>query len=227
MAKDDRYESIAQSLIYIGWIQDIMLRRARMRVVEMLQSMGAMSVLDACCGAGTLSKYLSRAGMDVTAVDLSKSMLQIARNKSHEVTFCHADVTQLKLENSVDGSVIALSLHEMPEHSRAAVWESMKRCTLNNGPLVLLDYTPAVHPSLASRLAETIIWKDEKSLDEDDPGHFQNFQEFMSIGGARGWLVEKRQHIVMEDSFLFGNLGVYVVNNEIGKQGQTTLNSPN
>lgn len=215
MASNDRYESIAQSLRYIGWLQDIMLHRARIRVVEILQSMGAKSVLDACCGAGTLSKYLSSSGMGVTAVDLSQSMLQIAQNKAPAVTFHHADATQLQLANPVDASVIALSLHEMPEHSRVAVWQSMKRCTRQNGPLVLLDYTPAVHSSLASRIAESIIWKDEKSLDEDDPGHFQNFQEFMSIGGARGWLVENRQHIILEDVFLFGNLGLFVVNGKL------------
>jgi ubiquinone/menaquinone biosynthesis C-methylase UbiE len=146
---------------------------------------------------------------------VSQSMLRVAQNRAQAVTFIHADVTQIELANSVDGSVIALSLHEMPEHSRVAVWESMKRCTRRNGPLVLLDYTPVAHPSLASRIAESIIWKDEKSLDEDDPGHFRNFQEFMSIGGARGWLVENRQHIVMEDVFLFGNMGVFVVNDSL------------
>lgn len=211
MAREDRYESIARSLSYMGWLQDIMLRRARMRAVEVLRSMGVRSVLDVCCGAGTLSKYLSSAGLNVTGADLSQSMLRIARNKASNATFLHTDVTQLQLAKTVDGSVIALSLHEMSERSRVAVWESMERNTRRNGPLVLLDYTPTTHPSFASRTAEWLIWKDERSLDSDDPGHFRNFQEFMSMGGARGWLVKHRQHIVKEDAFLFGNLGVIVV----------------
>jgi len=198
----------------MGWLQDIMLRRARMSAVRLLQDRGAGSVLDVCCGAGTLSRYLSKAGMDVTGADLSGSMLRIAQDKAPGVTFLHTDVTQFEMASPVDGSVIALSLHEMPEQSRIAVWESMKRCTRRQGPLVLIDYTPALHPSFMSRAAEWVIWKDEESLDKDDPGHFRNFREFMSIGGARGWLLEHQQGILVEESFLFGNLGVFVVNTD-------------
>lgn len=214
MNQADRYENIARSLRYMGWLQDLMLRRARMKAVEHLQSHGVNTVLDVCCGAGTLSSYLHSAGMNVTGADLSDSMLQIARSKAPDVKFQHKDVTRLDLEEPVESSVIALSLHEMPEQTRLAVWSAMQRCTRRNGPLILIDYTPATQPSILSRAAQWVIWQDEKSLDKDDPGHFGNFRDFMSMGGARGWLLQHQQRIVIQDDFLFGNLGLFVVNNE-------------
>jgi SAM-dependent methyltransferase len=187
-----------------------------MKVVRIFRSWGVKSVLDACCGAGTLSRYLRSAGMNVTAADLSPSMLEIARHKAPDVRFIQSDMAGLQLARPVDGSVIALSLHEMAEEERSVVWHAMRGLTRVGGPLIVVDYAWVARRTFSSRIAEWIIWKDEASLGKNDPHHYDNFKAFMAIGGAKGWLERGRENIVMEVLFLYGNLGVFVVANDDG-----------
>lgn len=208
---EDRYEGIARNLRYIGWFQDLVLRRARTHIVEVLRARGAESVLDAGCGSGTLSKYLKNSGFNVTGVDSSKAMLDLARRKVQGVTFVQDDMTTMSFEQQADGAVVALSLHEMCEETRFAFWEAMRKATSRGGVLILLDFIPLENPNSISRLVQRLIWKDEKNIGRQfDPDHFENFQKFMNIGGAKTWLLNRRESIVEERHFLFGNLGVYV-----------------
>lgn len=207
----DRYQRIAKSLRYMGWFQDFTLRRARLHVIQMLRSSEAVSVLDACCGAGTLTRYISQAGMRVTGVDSSPSMLELARRKAPDARFIEGDVSRVGLGEQFDGSVIALSLHEMSEESRGLVWQSIMKVTRPGGIAVVMDYVSPTSIGPAARVAEWCIWKDEKSIEKEDPGHYRNFREFMSRGGAKNWLLDQSQSILEEKIFLFGNLGVFAV----------------
>lgn len=168
-------------------------------------------MLDACCGAGTLSGYLSTSGMRVTGVDNSPSMLALARRKVPGVRFVEEDLSQLELAESVDGAVIALSLHEMHEGARSAVWDAIKQATRPGGTLIVLDYISLTEASPLSKVARWLIWKDEQGVGKEDPGHFRNFQDFMALGGARAWLLNHNESIREERRFLCGNLGVIVI----------------
>lgn len=208
---EDRYKKIANDLRYLGWLQDLMLRRARMGVVDVFRARETQSVLDACCGAGTLSRYLNNAGIDVTGVDASKAMLALARGRVQDMTFIEGDLTELCLNETVDGAVVALALHEMREDARLAVWESMRKAVRPGGTLILLDYTTPPNNTIASELARRVIWKDEASIGKDDPDHFLNYQDFMSFGGAKSWLLNHGESIREDRYFLFGNLGLFAV----------------
>ncbi|AGA35303.1 putative type 11 methyltransferase [Thioalkalivibrio nitratireducens DSM 14787] len=132
---DDRYREIARSLQTMGWLQDALLRQARKRVVEHLRKRGVVTALDAGCGAGTLSRYLSDAGMSVIAVDRSPAMLELAGRRASHAQCLQADLSRLSLSRPVDGAVVALSLHEMTESQRVEVWRALQRLTRHGGPL--------------------------------------------------------------------------------------------
>jgi ubiquinone/menaquinone biosynthesis C-methylase UbiE len=206
---EDRYAPIAHSLRRMGWLQDRILHRARMKAVEMVVKAGARTVLDACCGAGTLSRYLDAAGLQVLGVDASPAMLLLARRQAPGLHWIQADVTRLELGERVDATVIALALHEMSDAQHQAVWRALQRLTRPDGILVVMDYTIPPRATLAARVAGWVIRQDERALDRDDPGHYGNYLDFLSRGGARGWLAGTGAPIVDEASFLFGNLGVF------------------
>lgn len=207
--KEDRYSAIAASLHRMGWLQDAILYRARMAVVEMMEQAGTRAVLDACCGAGTLSRYLAAAGMHVMAADSSASMLQLARRNAPDLCWIHADLRKLRLPEPVDGAVIALTLHEMKETDRRTVWLALQRLIRPGGVCVVMDYTDPPRGGLAGRLARWMIDHDERMVDRDDPGHHQNYLDFMRRGGAQGWLNTTGAVLVHEYHFLWGNLGVF------------------
>lgn len=208
----DRYEYVARILKYFGWFHDIMLRNVRKHVVDIFRARGATSVLDACCGAGTLSRHLRDSGMTVTGVDASASMLALARKKAIDIRFIEADLTDFSINETVDGAVVALALHEMDEQARSKVWESMRRETKVGGPLIVVDFAISDEGGILSKIAWKFIWGDERHIGKHDPSHFENFKDFMELGGMRQWLVNRGEMIFQERYFLWGNLGVFVVN---------------
>lgn len=58
------------------------------------------SVLDLGCGAGNNAVYLSKLGCNVTGIDLSDSMLAIAKNKKSTAKFIKGDVCELNFVNN-------------------------------------------------------------------------------------------------------------------------------
>ena len=65
------------------------------------------SVLDLGCGAGNNAVYLSKLGYNVTGIDLSDSMLAIAKNKKSNAKFIKGDVRELNFVNKSCDCIIS------------------------------------------------------------------------------------------------------------------------
>ncbi len=61
---EDRYEYVSKILKNFGWLHDFLLRNTRNFIVEVLKAQNVASILDACCGAGTLSIYLHNSAVN-------------------------------------------------------------------------------------------------------------------------------------------------------------------
>jgi SAM-dependent methyltransferase len=62
-------------------------------------------VLDVCCGSGHVTQELVRRGYQVTGVDGSAALIEIARSKMPDVRFCVQDVQQLRIEDRFDAAI--------------------------------------------------------------------------------------------------------------------------
>lgn len=209
---DDRYEYVANILKTFGWLQDMLLRNTRKDVVNILKSRNSTTTLDACCGAGTLSTYLCESGISVTGVDASPSMLAIAKKKNAKVNFIEADLITYSPDEPFESAVIAFSIHEMPEDIRVNVWQNIKRVVKEGHPIILVDFTSTNRNDIASRISRKCMEYDEKNIGRHDPGHFENYKEFMEQGGTKSWLLKHNEKIIEERYFMWCNIGVFVVN---------------
>ena len=72
--------------------------------VEIVEELGASSVLDLGCGTGALAIMLAGSGRDVAGVDPAGAMLDVARAKpgADRVQWIHGDATAVPRELSVD-----------------------------------------------------------------------------------------------------------------------------
>lgn len=93
--------------------------------LELFQSAFAHgSILDMGCGPGWTSVFLARAGYQVTGVDISERMIEIARERS-ELEGCPAefhvgDMEELDLGRyDFDGAMFFDCLHHCPAYDRA------------------------------------------------------------------------------------------------------------
>ena len=86
-------------------------RSWRRKMVRQVTSSGARKVLDVACGTGDVSIALSKKGLDVTGVDISRNMLAIAKVKAPDITFTYGDASALPFdEGSFDSVTIAFGI---------------------------------------------------------------------------------------------------------------------
>ena len=115
----------------------------RSKVVDITGAKSGSIILEVATGTGQQAFAFAKRGYDVVAVDLTESMIEIARknNKNGLVKFEVADATHLRFEdNSFDVSCISFALHDMPLTIREKVLKEMVRVTKPNGTFVVIDY---------------------------------------------------------------------------------------
>ena len=80
---NDLFARVAPRYDLINDLQSLGLHRAwKRRLVRMAKVRPGERALDVCCGTGDLAFALTRAGADVTAVDFSAAMLQVATQRA-------------------------------------------------------------------------------------------------------------------------------------------------
>ena len=117
--------------------------RVRSKVVDITGAKNGSIILDVATGTGQQAFAFAKRGYDVVAIDLTESMIEIARknNKNGLVKFEVADATHLRFEdNSFVVSCVSFALHDMPLTIREKVLREMVRVTKPCGSIVIVDY---------------------------------------------------------------------------------------
>ena len=124
-------------------IMTLPLVQVRNQVVAIASVGKGSKVLDVATGTGQQAFAFAKCGHDVTGIDLTESMLEIARrhNKNDFVQFEVGDATHLQFEeNTFDISCISFALHDMPLNIREKVLREMVRVTRLKGAIMIVDY---------------------------------------------------------------------------------------
>ncbi len=91
-----------------------------------IDALKASHFLDVGCGTGNFSRKLTDKGHQVTGIDISNNMLDIARNKVPEASFYEMDVYDLKFEDNTFDNVISMAAFEFIEYPDKAITELMR-----------------------------------------------------------------------------------------------------
>lgn len=143
----------------------------RKRCVDFASPAQGDQVLDVCCGTGTLTSLIARrvgAEGRVIGVDLSESVLEIARKKRRNVpvTFQRAEAENLPFALArFDKCFISFGLHEMPRQARQNALREMRRTLKSAGRLFVVDY------NLAARALARFAIKAFVRLVEDEAAY--------------------------------------------------------
>ncbi len=90
------YDAITRPKDYASEVQFLV------RVFRQFAKGKVKRVMDVGCGTGTHAKLLASKGYEVTGVDISRSMLAIAREKAPRVKFVRQDMRHLRLSRKFD-----------------------------------------------------------------------------------------------------------------------------
>jgi ubiquinone/menaquinone biosynthesis C-methylase UbiE len=118
-------------------------QRDRFKSSELLVGFSSLlpsggQVLDAGCGSGVpVARFLVNAGFKVTGVDISSSMLELARFHVPEAHFVKMDMRQLDFEaGSFDGICAFYSLFHVPREEHLQVLMGFHRLLRQDGVLL-------------------------------------------------------------------------------------------
>jgi ubiquinone/menaquinone biosynthesis C-methylase UbiE len=106
---------------------------------DWMQIQPEQTFLDIGTSTGNYARVLNQAGGNVTAIDISKPMLEkaVARGNNQNITYEQANVEYLPYpDSSFDGVVVGASLNEFHDTKRAL--EQMARVLKPNGKLFMM-----------------------------------------------------------------------------------------
>ncbi len=198
----DPYRRIARYYDALVERPNAVMRRIGLAMVPPKQG---MTVLEVGCGTGANLLLYQRAGCDVAGLDLSPSMLEVARAKLGEqadLRLCDAADMPYG-DHSFDLVVAFLTLHEMPTGVRDSVMDEMVRVAGPDGRLLVIDFHTG-----PLRFPKGWLFKSGIVLLEIGAGreHFRNYRDFLAREGVRGLIARRSLAVVREKVLSSGNV---------------------
>ena len=116
-------------------------------------------ILDVGCGAGVpVTKFLVQHGYEVTGIDFSEGMLELARRNVPRAKFIQKDMTEMNFkDNSFDGLVAFYSIIHVPREEHFSLFQSFHRI-LRLGGVMLLCLGPDDWEATAEYYGTNMFW---------------------------------------------------------------------
>jgi ubiquinone/menaquinone biosynthesis C-methylase UbiE len=187
----------------------------RRYVLKVARPAPGMKVLEVGCGTGTNLALFAERGCEVSGIDLSPSMLDLAKKKlGPSVDLRLGDASDMPLDDGAFDLVVAfLTLHEMPAAVRGPVVSEMARVVNREGRLVLIDFHHGPYRFPKGWMYRAIIVPIEIAAGRE---HFRNHRDFLHQKGLPG-LIEGASLKIEKEKILGGGTMMLAVVSETGR----------
>jgi ubiquinone/menaquinone biosynthesis C-methylase UbiE len=195
--REDAYRAVA------GWYDKLfepINKGLRILGLRLFLPKAGMAILDVGCGTGSLLELYQRCSCVLYGIDLSPSMLEIARKRLGDSALLHiGNASEMPYEDrSFDLVTAMLALHEMNPTTRSFVIGEMKRVLRDDGCILLIDFHPGPIRPLKGWITKLIILLSEVAAGRE---HFRNYRRFIATKGlptliAENALIVKKQRVV-------------------------------
>ena len=154
-------------------------------VLKVARPSPGMKVLEVGCGTGTNLALFADAGCQVSGIDLSPSMIDIAKKKlGDRANLRLGDASDMPFGDSEFDLVLGfLTLHEMPAEARGAVVSEMARVVAGEGRILFVDFHHGPYRFPKGWVYRSIIVPIEIGAGLE---HFTNHRDFLSRRGLPG-----------------------------------------
>ncbi len=175
---------------FAGYRQILGLIYARLRDKK------ARQALDIGCGTGILGAKLCAAGVQVTGLDFSDEMLNIARERMPEAQLIKWDFSRGLPENMADGLYDAVictyALHHLTDEGKGALLSEMARCVRPGGCILIGDIAfETTDAREACRAAAADDWDEDEfymAMDEMEERMVGTAYSYRQISACAGLL---------------------------------------
>ena len=137
IVKDD-YDAIAD--IYAKSYSEI--DYCKTYIDDFIVNISGKNVLDIGCGAGQITDYLTKKGIDAVGIDFSEKLLKIARKNFPNSKFVCADICDYEQAEQVDGIITKDMLFHLSDENIIQVLGKFRKFLKKNGVLCILMDMP-------------------------------------------------------------------------------------
>ncbi|HCC78030.1 MAG: hypothetical protein A2X25_00300 [Chloroflexi bacterium GWB2_49_20] len=178
--------------------------------IRMFRPIKGMSILDVGCGTGSHLELYQRYKCNLYGLDLSPSMLNVARKRLGDSTQLDlGDATDMPYEDDKFDLVISmLSLHEMSSATRSAVLKEIMRVLKNDGRILLIDFHTGPYQPLQGWVSKLIIFFSELAAGRE---HFRNHRDFLAMGGLSALINQHHLKVEKQQVLAGGTFVNYIV----------------
>jgi ubiquinone/menaquinone biosynthesis C-methylase UbiE len=168
------------------------------------------TVLDIGCGTGTLLSLYQKYTSKIFGIDLSSSMIKVARKKlGMETNLIIGSATKMEFkEHQFDLITCSFILHEVPQIVRMEILKEAKRALQNDGRILLIDYHPGPIKKLKGIYSKLIITFFEFLAGGD---HYRNYRQFIKNGGLPSLIEKLGLKIENQKIVSGGNFGIFIL----------------
>jgi ubiquinone/menaquinone biosynthesis C-methylase UbiE len=156
-------------------------------------------VLDAGSGTGIpISRFLVQEGFEVTGIDLSRAMVEVARKNVPEALFHQMNITEIDFpSNSFDGLVSCYAIIHIPREKHAGLFKSLHRILKAQG-IMLISVACWEWEEVADYLGVDMFWSHYDSARTEslirDAGFKIEFGRSLESGGEKHhWVLATKQ----------------------------------
>jgi demethylmenaquinone methyltransferase/2-methoxy-6-polyprenyl-1,4-benzoquinol methylase len=169
-----------------------------------------MTVLDVGCGTGVHLELYQKAGCAVFGIDLSPSMLHVARERLGDSAQLHrGDASKMPYsDRTFDLIIMATVLHEMSGRVRSKVITESKRILKKDGRILLIDFHPGPFQPFKGWFYRSIITLAEVMAGRE---HYKNYRDFMANKGLSGLISSHELFIDNEKIVSGGNIALLLL----------------
>jgi len=174
-----------------------------------------MRVLEVGCGTGTNLELFAEAGCEVAGVDLSPSMMDLAKKKlGDRADLRLGDAAEMPFaDNSFDLVLSFLTLHEMPPAVRTPVMKEIVRVAGADGRALFIDYYPGRFSFPKGWFYRAVILAIEFGAGWE---HFQNHRDFLARKGLPALIEAHGLSVTKEKILAGGNIQVVLTRPSLG-----------
>jgi len=200
----DPYRNVAS---YYDRFFESMNKGLKLVGIRVFRPSRGMNILDVGCGTGTHLELYQRYKCNLYGLDLSPSMLEVARERLGDTAQLDlGDATNMPYEDDKFDLVISmLLLHEISSETRSAVLNEVKRVLKVNGRILLIDYHPGPYQPIQGWISKTIIFISELAAGWE---HYKNYRQFMATKGLATLLTQQNLKIEKERILAGGTFAV-------------------
>jgi ubiquinone/menaquinone biosynthesis C-methylase UbiE len=175
--------------------------------VKVARPEAGMKVLEVGCGTGANLALFAEAGCEITGVDLSPAMMDVARRKlGDRADLRLGDAADMPFsDNSFDLVLSFLTLHEMPPASRTPVMNEIVRVAGADGKVLLVDFHPGPIHFPKGWFYKAVIYSLEFGAGWV---HFQNHRDFLARNGLPKFIEDHSLSVAKEKILAGGNIQV-------------------